>query len=391
MNEDLKNNLTSSKDFDALSAAFLAPTIDVNSDEKIVVNAEDIVYGGGGIDFEKHFFEPQPGNTYTIKILPNAGYPQTQQIGVRSLYRSLPDPERKGKTFQYVSVSGLQKCDVLNLFFDLKKLEEEENNAVAKAKKDKYLKRSAQACVKIQVLSSPKKEEIGMIRLFVFPNAGPNATTMHLLDKKLNPTKEQIANGFEKEDIFNIFESSVISLTCKESEFDGNKGREYTGSDWIPKKRGAIGILEDGTTHEFSMKDLENGKVKPEVMPFFNAFVKQATNPDYDMYQYFLPKLPGDKRNTEATDEYLTKVMAKVAEIVPIIAEKSLAEIANYGRTETASTTGSEKQSKDILKESIPTELQNAVNAKGNSKDETKTEKKETKATVSEIDDILAD
>lgn len=366
---DEKNGMNpENQDFDALAAAFMAPTIDVNSDEKIVVKAEDIVYDGSGINFEEHFFEPQPGETYLIKILPNVTYPANQQIGLRSLYRSLPDPERKGKSFQYVSVAnvkGAPKCEVLNAYFDLKAKADKEGNSVAQAKLDKYFKRSQQGCVKIQILNSPKKEQIGMIRLFVYSNAGPNATVAHLIDKKLNPTPEQKAAGFEREDIYNIFESSVISLTCKESIYEGKKGREYSASDWAPKKRGAIGIVtaEDGTIkmHEFSPKDLEGGKIKKEITPFFNAFVKQATNPDYDMYQYFLPKFPGDPRNNENTEKYITEVFKKVNEIVPIILSSTLNEIANYGKVEASTGSGNEKKAKDIYSDSIPAELQQSA------------------------------
>lgn len=368
---DEKNGFNpENQDFDALTAAFMAPTIDVNSDEKIVVKAEDIVYDGSGINFEEHFFEPQPGKTYLIKILPNVGYGPKEQIGLRSLYRSLPDPERKGKSFQYTSVAnikGAPKCEVLNAYFELKGKADKEGDSIAQAKLDKYFKRSQQACVKVQILNSPDKEQIGMIRLFVYPNAGPNATTAGLIDKKLNPTPEQKAAGFEREDIFNVFESSVISLVCKESIYDGMKGREYSASDWAPKKRGAIGIMTDEngkkTMHEFKMSDIgPDGKIKPEIMPFFKAFIMQAQSPDYDMYQYFLPKFPGDSRNNENTEKYITEVFKKVNEIVPVILNGNLNEIANYGKTDTnASGNGEGKKAKDIYSDALPPELQQSA------------------------------
>jgi hypothetical protein len=399
MSEEKIQNVQTEQELDELTAALLAPTIDVNSDEKIIVNAEDQVYGSDGIKFEDHFFEPQPGSSYLIKILPNPGAPKEQQIGLRSLYRSLPDPLRKGKTFQYIScagVSGGPKCKVLNAFFELRNKVEKEGSAIAQSKLDKYLKRSSQGCVKVQILSSPKKEEIGNIRLFTFSNAGPNATISHLINKKLNPSAEQLQQGFEKEDIFNVFGSSVLSIVCKESIYDGIKGREYSGSDWSPKKRGAVLVREDGTTYEFSSKDLdEKGTPKKESISLVREFVKILTHPDYDMFNWFLPKYPGHEKNDEKTDTYITEVFKKVDEIIPIILEKSLQEIAAYGKVEEGTTGTSEsKPSKDIFKESIPDELKGSIQ-NNTEPEKSSTTKKNEKPVVAaaegndDIDDIL--
>jgi len=76
-----------------LASAFLQNTIENNV---IAVKAEDVVTGSG-IDYSKHFFEAKVGSTYLIKFLPNPG---GEPITHRAVYKKLPDPERKGKTFQ---------------------------------------------------------------------------------------------------------------------------------------------------------------------------------------------------------------------------------------------------------------------------------------------------
>jgi hypothetical protein len=340
-----------------LEQAFLAP-IELG-DEKIVVRAEDMYASGGEkIDFSKHYFEPQPGHSYIIKILPMAGYDVKDQVSTRILYRSLPDPERKGKSFHYVA-SSERNDPVLNLFFELWRANEN-GDPSANIKIDKYLKRSSQACVKVQILSSPQDPSIvGNIRLFIFSNAGQNATISQLIEKKLNPTKNQIEAGFERENIFDIFSSSVIAIECKEATIgDGMKVRDYSTSDWSPKKRGAIGIIRDDdgnikSQHEFTPADKVDGKLKPEIKPFFDAFVKEATDKDVDLYRWFQYKKSGDKRNDEELETYLKSLEEKVATVIPIIKTKSLAEIQAYFQSD--ETTPDDKT--DIMKASIPNEL----------------------------------
>lgn len=331
--------------------------------EDVAVKAEDLQ--GSGIDFTKTFFEPQVGFTYLVKFLPNPG---GDLITHRSVYKDLPDPDRKGKKFRYISSGSAKTCPVLELFFDLNDLKKS-GDLVAEKKIEKYLSRKNQGCAKVQILSSKNREEIGQIKLLVFSTFGPNATIANLIQKKLNPTKEQIEQGFEKENIFYPFGSSVMSIVCEEGEFDGQKGRDFSKSDWAPKKRGAIGILEDGKTHEFTEADLDaNGNdVKDEVKPYFEKFLEQLTREDVDVHKWFAYKTVDDPKNDHDTNEYLKSVQKKVEEIVPIIRDKSLREIANYGRAEQKSENKENNDEKptDILKESLPEELQQTVMNEG--------------------------
>lgn len=353
---EIKNN-----ELDALQSALLGPSFDVNSDEVIAVKAED-VQQGGGIDFSKHYFEPRVGETYLIKLLPNPG---GELITHRSVYKSLPDPERKGKTFHYISSGNAKTCPALELFFELN-AKKKEGDAVAEKKIEKYLSRTNQGCVKVQILQSPKAEEVGMIRMMSFATFGPNATVANLINLKMNPTKDQIKQGYEREDIFNLFESSVMSLVCEEATYDGIKGRDFTKSSWAPKKRGAIAIKEDGTTREFKATDVKDGKLTAEAKEWFDAFLKNFNNPDYDIFRYFAYKEVGDPRMDKETADYVKSVWDKVNEIIPVIRDKSLAEIANYGKKEvkTEGKDGDGKRSgTNVLAESVPDELAGSVMA----------------------------
>lgn len=353
---EIKNN-----ELDALQSALLGPSFDVNSDEVIAVKAED-VQQGGGIDFSKHYFEPRVGETYLIKLLPNPG---GELITHRSVYKSLPDPERKGKTFHYISSGNAKTCPALELFFELN-AKKKEGDAVAEKKIEKYLSRTNQGCVKVQILQSPKAEEVGMIRMMSFATFGPNATVANLINLKMNPTKDQIKQGYEREDIFNLFESSVMSLVCEEATYDGIKGRDFTKSSWAPKKRGAIAIKEDGTTREFKATDVKDCKLTDEAKEWFDAFLKNFNNPDYDIFRYFAYKEVGDPRMDKETADYVKSVWDKVNEIIPVIRDKSLAEIANYGKKEvkTEGKDGDGKKSgTNVLAESVPDELAGSVMA----------------------------
>lgn len=370
---------------DVLKNAFLQNNV---ADVTIPVKAEDVVQSSG-IDFSKHYFEPKVGSSYLIKFVPNPG---GAPIEHRSVYKNLPDPERKGKTFHYVSSGVAKTCQALNLFFELFTLKKE-GDVVAEKKIDKYLSRTNQGCVKIQILQSPVPEEVGIFRMFAFATFGPNATIANLINQKLNPTKEQIEQGYEKEDIFNIFGSDVMSLVCEEAMYDGTKGRDYTKSGWLPKKqRGAIAIMIDPKdptktlSHEFTSADLVNGAIAPAIEPFFDAFVASVTHEDYDIHNYFSYKVPGDPRNSKETDDYLKSVFAKVDEIIPIIRDKSLAEIANYGKAVAPSSgdkTAKNDNAKDVLAASIPEELS------GSMLNSEKKEVKTTPAANDEVADIL--
>lgn len=352
-----------------------------NIEEEIAVKAEDL-QTSAGIDFTKTFFEPQAGFTYTIKFLPNPG---GDLITHRSFYKDLPDPDRKGKTFRFISSGSAKTCPVLELFFELNDLKKN-GDIIAEKKIEKYLSRKNQACAKVQILNSKNKEEIGQIKLFVFSTYGPNATIANLIQQKLNPTKEMLEQGFEKENIFYPFGSSVMSIVCEEGDFQSDngkvKGRDFSKSNWVPKKRGAIGILEDGTTHEFTEKDVNGNDVTEEVKPYFESFLSQLTREDVDVYKWFSYKSVDDERNDKETNEYLKTVRKKVEEIVPVIREKSLQEIANYGRADTSSEKEKSKEDKTtILENSLPEELKTSIMG-----DDKKEEKDINDAA---IDDIL--
>ena len=147
------------QELNALEAALMGPSFDVNSNETIAVKAEDVQTGG--IDYSLHFFEPRVGETYLIKFLPNPG---GELITHRQVYKDLPDPERRGKTFHYISSGNSNSCKALELFFELNS-KKKEGDAVAEKKIEKYLSRTNQGCCKIQILQSPKPEEIGQIPL----------------------------------------------------------------------------------------------------------------------------------------------------------------------------------------------------------------------------------
>ena len=92
--------------------------LDTSFSEELVVKAEDVIQQGG-INFSEIFFEPQVGKTYRVKFVKN---PKGTDLTLRRVYKKLPDPERRGKSFHYVS-SGVASTDkVLSLFFDLNKL-----------------------------------------------------------------------------------------------------------------------------------------------------------------------------------------------------------------------------------------------------------------------------
>lgn len=362
-------------DFKDFESSLIGSSFD-NNEELIAVKAED-VQSGNGFDFSKYFWEPQAGNSYLVKFLPNPG---GDLITHRSIYRSLPDPDRKGKTFRYVSSGSASTCPVLSLFFDLHALKKD-GDAVAAKKIEKYLSRTQQGCVRVQILNSPVKEEIGQIRMYVFSTFGPNATVANLIQEKLNPTKEQKEAGFERQDIFNIFSSPVLSLVCKESTYDGIKGRDFSASAWAPKQRGAVVYFEDGTSREFKATDIVDGKLTPEAEPAFKRFVEVFKSDDYNPKLHFayrpLSEVPEDDPNYE----YLKSVQSKVDRIVPVIRNKSLTEIAEFGTVEKQTE---EKESRNIQAASVPDELQDIVGAQ-----ETPTKPSPASTSDDELDDIL--
>lgn len=350
-----------STELDLLQQAFLT-----ESTEPTIVKAEDLQHDG--IDWSKTFFEPQPNKSYTLKFVKNIE--SSENLVHRKLYKVLPDPKRKGKTFQYVS-PGNNTCPVLNLFFELNAASKE-GNALAKMKIDEFLGQTNQACAVVQILASDDSSEVGQYRLFSFSNFGQNAHVANLLNQKLNPSESQLKNGYQKEDMFNIFESSALILEVTESVFDGKKGRDFSKSSWTPVKRGAYVKLDDGKIHEFSKNDIgDNGALKPEVLPAFQKLVEILKTPEISMHNYFAYKALGDPKNTEATEEYLKLVNEKVEEIVPIIREAtSLDAVKNYGKAEagtSATPTNDSAQtiggvSANIILDSTPTTELDASN-----------------------------
>ena len=321
-----------------------------------VVKAEDLQEGG--INWKDKFFEPEVGNSYVVKFLPNIDKDGACESNIvhRVYYKDLPDPERKGKKITYISPG--KGCPVMELFFEMADLKKS-GDVIAEQKIKRYLSRKQQACAKVQIIKSPDKEQIGKIYLFRFNTFGQNAIIANLINQKLNPTKDQIENGEDKENIFDIFESSVMNIVCKEETFDGQKGRGYASSTWLQKKRGAFIQLEDGRSHEFSPSDLnDKGEYKEEVLPFVEEFVKQLTRDDVSIKRWFSYRRPEDCDNEE-DKAYLLKVLEKVHTILPIIRDKSITEIENYGKAESAS----EKKDAggDILRESIPDELKGVI------------------------------
>ena len=103
--------------------------------------------------------------------------------------------------------------------------------------------------------------------------------------------------------------------------------------------------------------------MKDEVKPYFEKFLEQLTREDVDVHKWFAYKTVDDPKNDHETNEYLKSVQKKVEEIVPIIRDKSLQEIASYGRAEQKSENKENNDEKptDILKESLPEELQETV------------------------------
>jgi hypothetical protein len=327
------------------------------SDINVVAKAENLE-SGENFDWDKIFFEPQVNNTYTVKFLPNLI--SNVQIVHRQVYNNLPDPKRKGKTFNFTS-PGNRNCPVLQLFFDLNDLKKQ-GDVIAEEKIKKYLGKKNQACSYVQILSSPKKEEIGQIKLMRYPSFSEKATIATLLDQKLNPSKEQLEAGFEKENVFDIFESSVLVITCKESVFEGQKMRDMSASTWGPKKRGAIAKVND-ELREFKSTDLVDENITDEASPYFDALITELVNPDISIFTWFEYKDINDERNSDDAKKYLQETKDKLDEILPILRNSSLQEIASYGKADTTTNTDKADKAKDIMQESIPEELQGITGA----------------------------
>lgn len=343
-----------------LMSAFLETGIS----EKVVVKAEEIEYGGGGINFKEIFFEPQPGKSYVIKLVKN---PNGDDLTHRKIYKKLPDPDRRGKTFQYIQDPSTVKTDpVLQLFFDLN-TEKKAGNALAEKKIKDYLNQTNQGCTIVQIVkSNDDYYKPGEFKLFVFSTFGPNATIANLINEALNPTQAQIDDGVKPNNLWNVFGSKQIFVEVGESEYDGNKGRDFTKSKLSNKEIGVMVPFEDGSTHTFSEKDIletnEQGvatKITDEAMRALKRLTEIMQDEKLSVHNYFAWKAIDDPRNTDSTNEYLKKVLDKVGRIIPIIREaKTIESILNACAEDTsAPSENKDDKSKNILSESIPAEL----------------------------------
>lgn len=350
---------------DNLDAILGASLLTSAVDHDITVKAEELK-NEGGMNFKETFFEPQPGKSYKIKFIKNIEK-GGESLTHRKVYKGLPDPKRRGKTFQHVSSGRADTCPALDAFFELNR-RKKAGDAVAHQIIEEYMGNTNQAACLVQVLTSDVPEEIGMFRIFVFSTYGQNATIANLINTKLNPTAAQIEDGDTKEDIFNVFNSSIMNLDCVESTFEGRKVRDFTKSAWLKKQQGCFITLENGQNYQFSSEDIVNGAVRAEAQEPFKALIKELTNPKISVHNYFSYKPIGHELNTEDTEKYLKTVKEKLDEIIPVIlGAKSLQEVANYGVADNSAATNDSAQTisgqsaSDILKNSAPSELAGSI------------------------------
>ena len=351
----MTNENEMNKSNDALLDAFLH----VELTEDIVVKAEDIEMGGG-LDFSEIFFEPQVGHSYKIRFVQN---PETPNLVHRRVYKGIPDPDRRGKAFHYVSSGDASTDPALDAFFTLNK-DKKDGNALAEQKIKKYLGNTNQSCSIIQVITSTDdKVKPGIFRLFTFSNYGPNATIANLVNEKVNPSAAKIEDGEVKENIWNIFEASQLIIEVTEATYDGNKGRDFTKSSWSKKKIGVTVTLENNTNHTFSNADLVDGKLTPEATVAFKALIDVLKNPNLSIHNYFSYKVEDHPLNTKETNDYLKKTNEKIERIVPVILNAaSIAEIENACKADSNSNSAkSQNTGANILAESLPAELQGSM------------------------------
>lgn len=365
---------------DDLMSAFL----DTSVSETTIVKAEDVPLGTG-MNFSEIFFEPQIGKTYRVKFVKN---PKGNDLSLRKVYKSLPDPERRGKSFHHVSSGNATTDPALELFFDLHKLKKD-GNALAEKKIKDYMSSTNQACTLVQLVSSDDEDiKAGEFRLWVFSNYGPNATVANLIDAKVNPSAAEIEDGAVKENIWNIFETSIMLVQVGESNYDGNIGRDFTKSKWTEKKQGVSVKLDDNSTYSFTNADIVDGKMRPEAIPAFQKLIEILNQPNLSVHDYFSYKTVDDTKNTPETTEYLKKVTDKINKIIPIIRDaKSIEEIQAACSVDTTSTNDSKEKNTgtNILAESLPAELQGSVIDQATTANSTPT----TDSTNSEASSIL--
>lgn len=350
----------SEQKLNALQQAMLA-----KSGKEIAVKAEDLQEEGK--DWSLTFFEPQYGESYTLKFLMNLS--PMDNLVHRKVYKNLPDPKRKGKNFHYISSGKADTCEVLDLFFELYEAKKG-GDLLAEQKLKNYMGVTNQACSVVQIISSSKPEDVGKVRLFTFSTYGPTATIANLVNEKLNPTKQQIENGFIKEEIFDLTPTSVLLLSCEEKDYDGVKGRDFTKSSWGRKEFGMQIFDESGKNivYEFKKGDInEDMSFSPEAEPQFEKAMALLMDPNIDMLNNYAYKTPTTDGLTDEVKKYVTQTWEKVKMVVPIIRDaKNIAEIEkSFAGAEGDGGSDAEmiggKTKTDILSESIP-ELDGAVN-----------------------------
>jgi hypothetical protein len=374
-----------------LKSTLLKSTFD-DPESKVIVKAEDAQVNAS-VDFGKIYFQPEYGKTYDIKLLPNLG---EDPVVTHQVYKNLPDPDRKGKTFRYISSGNSKTCDVLQLFFDLNNLQKQ-GDVIAEQKIKKYLGKANEACVSVQVLASDKPEEIGIYRLFSFSNFGLNAYVSKLIDAALNPSEKDIKDGEAKrEDLFNIFDSLILRLVCEKSTFPDpttgqpREGRDFSKSKWLKKRGGAIAVwTEEGSdekkTYQFKAEDYVDGKFTSKEAEYaFDKLAEALGHEDLSVRNWFMYTPLDHPKNSERTNDYLKQVLKKVEEIVPVIRDLSLKEIANYGRKDTSEGKEGEGEAKgdkatNIYDAAIPDELKGSTVFESEGLKKPKEEKKETK------------
>ncbi len=374
----------------------LQQAMQAKANQEVVVNAEDLQ--DETRDWSKTFFEPEYGQTYTIKPLMNLT--ELPNVVHRQVYRSLPDPERKNKEFRavYPGNPNASECPPLELFFDLYELKKN-GNLLAEQKIDKYLNRTSQGAMLVQILASSDSKMVGKTRILVFATAGQNAKIAQLLNEKLNPTKAQIEAGFVKEDVFALTPTSVMVIDCQKASFDGVDGRDYSKSIWAKKEMGMriySGTDDDKNreiVYEFQKGDINTDfTFKPEAAPHFEKAIEILQNPDINILEQYAYKTPQTEGISDETRKYVTKMFEKVEKVIPIIRDaKSIGEIeqklGRHGESkgDDAEVIGT-KSKEDILKEAVP-ELDNAVNKKSDSQNVETTQSE--KPAASSAEDVL--
>lgn len=339
--------------------------------QAMAVKMEDMP--NDGIDYSLTYLEPQPGDSYTLKFLKNIeGKTQQDDLKFRALYKDLPDPKRKGKTFHYISSGNSNTCKALELFFEKNELKKGGDLGAEKLI-EAYLGRSNNACAVVEILAGPKAEEVGTFRLFTFHNFGENAHIATLVNQKINPSPAQIKSGRKAVDIFDIFETPVLYVECQEVKFGDTKGRSFSQSSWSDEKRGAMVKMPDGSIHEFNKaNDIVNGQLTEKALAAFKVLEEELRNPNISVHNFFEHKVPGDPKNTEATEKYVKEVFEKLDIIIPVIREaKNVQDVKNWlsaklgAETEGSAETIGGESAKDILKNSAPSELANSIMNEG--------------------------